>query len=192
MKKVLLIDVDEVITFSDILDAINEFMNTDYSIDDFNTYFIDREVIPQDKILEYNKYLVSRGFYKNPKVLPNAVEVIKDLNEIYDVYICSSCINLIDVNSSGAIFKDKFDFLVNLLPFINPKHFIFTSSKNLIKADIIIDDLIDNLKNDIELKILFPSYHNKEISNEELDKFGIIRAGYDWQNGWEEIKKILL
>ena len=192
MKKVLLIDVDEVITFSDILDAINEFMNTDYSIDDFNTYFIDREVIPQDKILEYNNYLVSRGFYKKPKVLPNAVEVIKDLNEIYDVYICSSCINLIDVNSSGAIFKDKFDFLVNLLPFINPKHFIFTSSKHLIKADIIIDDLIDNLKNDIELKILFPSYHNKETSNEELDKFGIIRAGYDWQNGWEEIKKILL
>lgn len=192
MKKVLLIDVDEVITFSDILDAINEFMNTDYSIDNFNTYFIDREVIPQDKILEYNKYLVSRGFYKKPKVLPNAVEVIKDLNEIYDVYICSSCINLIDVNSSGAIFKDKFDFLVKLLPFINPKHFIFTSSKHLIKADIIIDDLIDNLKNDIELKILFPSYHNKETSNEELDKFGIIRAGYDWQNGWEEIKKILL
>ena len=192
MKKVLLIDVDEVITFSDILDAINEFMNTDYSIDDFNTYFIDREVIPQDKILEYNKYLVSRGFYKKPKVLPNAVEVIKELNEIYDVYICSSCINLIDVNSSGDIFKDKFDFLVKLLPFINPKHFIFTSSKHLIKADIIIDDLIDNLKNDIELKILFPSYHNKETSNEELDKFGIIRAGYDWQNGWEEIKKILL
>lgn len=192
MKKVLLIDVDEVITFSDILDAINEFMNTDYSIDDFNTYFIDREVIPQDKILEYNNYLVSRGFYKKTKVLPNAVEVIKDLNEIYDVYICSSCINLIDVNSSGDIFKDKFDFLVNLLPFINPKHFIFTSSKHLIKADIIIDDLIDNLKNDIELKILFPSYHNKEISNEELDKLGIIRAGYDWRTGWEEIKKILL
>ena len=44
----------------------------------------------------------------------------------------------------------------------------------------------------VELKILFPSYHNKETSNEELDKFGIIRAGYDWQNGWEEIKKILL
>ena len=192
MKKVLLIDVDEVITFSDILDAINEFMNTDYSIDDFNTYFIDREVIPQDKILEYNNYLVSRGFYKKPKVLPNAVEVIKDLNEIYDVYICSSCINLIDVNSSGAIYKDKFDFLVKLLPFINPKHFIFTSSKHLIKADIIIDDLIDNLKNDIELKILFPSYHNKEYTADELKSFGIIRAGYDWQNGWEEIKKIFL
>ena len=192
MKKVLLIDVDEVITFSDILDAINEFMNTDYSIDDFNTYFIDREVIPQDKILEYNKYLVSRGFYKKPKVLPNAVEVIKELNEIYDVYICSSCINLIDVNSSGDIFKDKFDFLVNLLPFINPKHFIFTSSKHLIKADIIIDDLIDNLKNDIELKILFPSYHNKEYTADELKSFGIVRAGYDWRTGWEEIKKILL
>ena len=192
MKKVLLIDVDEVITFSDILDAINEFMHTDYSIDDFNTYFIDRDVIPQDKILEYNKYLVSRGFYKKPKVLPNAVEVIKDLNEIYDVYICSSCINLIDVNSSGAIFKDKFDFLVKLLPFINPKHFIFTSSKHLIKADIIIDDLIDNLKNDIELKILFPSYHNKEYTTDELKCFGIVRAGYDWRTGWEEIKKILL
>lgn len=192
MKKVLLLDVDEVITFSGILDAVNEYMNTDYKIDDFTNYYIDEVAIPKDKFLDYNNFLMNRDFYKTPHILPNAIEVIKELNEVYDVYICSSCINPLDVDNSGFIFKDKFNFLVNLLPFINPKHFIFTSSKHLIKADIQIDDLVDNLKNDTELRILFPSYHNKEYTNEELEKLGIVRAGSDWRTGWEEVRKILL
>lgn len=192
MEKILLLDVDEVITFSGILDAVNEYMNTNYSIDDFTNYYIDEVAIPKDKFLDYNKFLMNRDFYKTPHILPNAIETIKKLNEKYDIYICSSCINPLDINNSGFIFKDKFNFLLKTLPFIDPKHFVFTSSKHLIKADIQIDDLVDNLKNDTRLRILFPSYHNKNITEEELNNLGIVRAGTDWRNGWEEIEKILL
>ena len=87
---------------------------------------------------------------------------------------------------------DKYNFLIKNFSFLNPEHFIFTNTKNLFKADIQIDDRLSNFDNEIETKILFPSYHNKNISDNELKQNGVIRAGYDWKNGWNEIEKILL
>ena len=66
------------------------------------------------------------------------------------------------------------------------------NTKNLFKADIQIDDRLSNFDNEIETKILFPSYRNKNISDNELKQNGVIRAGYDWKNGRNEIEKILL
>lgn len=104
----------------------------------------------------------------------------------------SACINPFDINGSGRLFKDKYDFLRETLPFIKPEHFIFTSAKHLFRADIQIDDRLSNLDNNIETRILFPSYHNKSISDEQLKEKGILRAGFNWQNGWEEVENILL
>ena len=39
-KKVLLLDVDEVIVFSGFLPLINEFLHTNYKIDDFTNLLI--------------------------------------------------------------------------------------------------------------------------------------------------------
>ena len=89
---------------------------------------------------------------------------------------------------SGKIFTDKYNFLLKYLPFLNPEHFIFTSVKNKFKADIQIDDRVDKFSDDVDLKILFPSYHNKDV----IVPDDIIRAGNDYHKGWKEIEKILL
>ena len=54
--------------------------------------------------------------------------------------------------------------------------------------------LLENFNSDeeVEVKILFPSYHNKDITAEELKEKGVIRAGYEWRTGWKEVKKLLL
>lgn len=191
MKK-LLLDVDEVIVFSGYLPYINTFLKTNYTIDDFDEYYLNEAKIPKEKQHEFQEFIKDKNLYEKPDILPKAIETIKKLNKVYDIYICSSCINTGDIEASGRIFKHKYDFLRKYLPFINPQKYIFTSSKELIKADIQIDDLVRNMGNDIPLKILFPSYHNKNISDEELKKMGIIRAGYNWRKGWDEIAKILL
>ena len=87
---------------------------------------------------------------------------------------------------------DKYDFLIKTLPFLKPENFIFTNTKNIIKADIQIDDRVSNLVNDIPIKILFPSYHNKEIADEYLSSKNIIRAGKDWRTGWQNVLDILI
>lgn len=192
-KKRLLLDVDEVIVFSGFVEAINDFLGTNYTIDDFTDYYIDIKVVPEEKLSEFYEFISKRNLYKYSSLLPGAIESIKKLNEIYDIYILSSCVNETDIKGSGRIFMDKYDFLLEHLPFINPKRFIFTGSKSLIQGDIKIDDLVDNFyEGDSELKILFPSYHNKDVSDEELKEKGIIRLGRDWRTGWSEILEYLL
>lgn len=191
-KKDLLLDVDEVICFSGYLEAVNDFLNTNYNIDDFDCYYIDEKVIPKERFKEFNEYVSKRNLYDYTSFLPRAIETIKKLNEKYEIYICSACLNTFDLDNSGIQFKNKYDFLRKNLPFINPQKFILTSSKNMVKADIQIDDYLPNFDNDTKLKILFPSYHNKNIDDEILKEKNIIRAGYDWKTGWKEISKILL
>lgn len=192
MKKKILLDVDEVICFAGFLEAINEFMGTNYEIDDFTEFYIDEVAVPKERMNEFNNFISDRNIYNEAQILPNAKEVIKELNEVYDIYICSSCLHQFDIKKSGYFYKYKFDFLVNNFPFLNPKNFIFTDVKHIFKADIQIDDNIKKLDPEIETKILFPSYHNKDITDEELKEKDIIRAGYDWRDGWNEIRNILL
>ena len=56
----------------------------------------------------------------------------------------------------------------------------------VLNVDIKIDDRIDNL-NGAKTKILFTAYHNKNFSDETLEKEGIKRA-----NSWYDIEKLLL
>ncbi len=191
-KKNLLLDIDEVFCFPGFLDAINEFLESNYVLDDFSDYYIDEAVIPQERFNEFNKFLDSRNLYENAQILPYAKEVLKELDFIYNIYPCSSCINPFNIIGSGRLFADKYNFLISTIPFIEPEHFIFTNAKYLFKADIQIDDRLSNLNENIETCILFPSYHNKTISNDELIKRGILRAGYDWRTGWLEVANILL
>ena len=191
-KKKLLLDVDEVICSSGFLKAFNDFLGTDYGIDDFTEYYIDRKAIPKDRIEEFKDFVNNRNLYEDTYILPNATEVIKKLNEVYDIYICSACVNGLNVEGSGKIFMDKYNFLIKHFPFLNPEHFIFTNTKNLFKADIQIDDRLSNLDDAIEMKILFPSYHNRDINDAELKENGVLRAGYDWRDGWKEVENLLI
>lgn len=191
-KKEILLDVDQVICFPQFLDYINEFLGTHYVIDDFDVYFIDEAVIPKERFSEYLHFVYDKNLYQNPYILPGAIETIRRLNEFYRIYILSSCINPFDLKNSGKLFQDKYEFLIRILPFLNPKDFIFTSAKHIFQADIMIDDCLSNLEGNIQEKILFPSYHNKNIPEEDLMKKNIIRAGYEWREGWKQIENLLL
>ena len=193
MKKDILIDVDECIVFSGFVEAVNDFMGTNYVIDDFTEYYIDDAAIPKDKMDEFNEFLNKRNLYEYAEILPDAIESIKKLNEKYNIYFLTSCVNEANLDGCGRVFMDKYDFLRKIFPFVNPKQFIFTGSKGLFKAYAKIDNLLSNFNNDeeVELKILFPSYHNKDITENELNEKGVVRAGYEWRTGWKEVMKIL-
>lgn len=191
-KRSLLLDVEEVIFFGGFLQAVNDFLHTSFVIDDFKDYYIDSVAIPADRFNEFNQFVRERNMFANPQMLPYAIEVTKLLCEYYEVYLCTDSINPFDVEGSARNFVDKFKALQNILPFIDAKHYIFTSDKSLFKAYAQIDDRLDKMDNDVEVKILFPSYHNKEVTDDELNNMGARRAGYDWREGWKEVGKILI
>ncbi len=191
-KLKMLLDVDEVICFMGMLEAVNEFLGTSYEIDDFTDYYIDGAVIKEENMPRFNEFLKTRNLYEPPKLLPHAIEVLERLSKVVDIYICTSCVNPFDVENSGKLFLDKYNFLIKYLPFLDPKKFIFTGAKQVFKMDIQVDDRLSNLDEQIEYKILFPSYHNKNITQEELDEKNAMRAGVDWRNGWTVLEDMVM
>ena len=191
-KPNLLLDVDEVICFEGFLDAVNDFLGTTYQIDDFTDYFIDEVTIPKEQFQEFQEFIRKRNLYETAKLLPGAQETIAALRAKYEIFFLSSCVNPFDLEGSGKLFQDKYNYLRSTLPDIHPGNYIFTSAKHLIHADVQIDDLLKNLNDNNTVQILFPSYHNRDVTEEELAKRNVIRAGTDWRHGWEEVGKILL
>lgn len=188
MKKIL-IDVDEVICDSGFLNMLNEYLQTNYTLNDFTSYYIEEDVMDtEEEIAAFYDYIKDKNPYVNAKIHDGAKEAIKKINENFDVYICSSCAIDIPVlkEHSGLFFKNKYDFLIENFPYLNINKFIFTGAKNIFKADIQIDDKLSHLENDVPLKLLYTSYHNKMFSDQELKEKNVIRV-----NGWNDILKIL-
>ncbi len=188
MKKKILIDVDEVICDSGFLNMLNEYLNTNYTIDFFKTYYIEEDVMSdENQKLDFYQFISKKNPYEYATIYKGAKETIEKLNEVYDVYICSSCAMNCLKKESGLYFKNKYEFIVENFPYIDINKIILTGSKNIFSADIQIDDKFSHLQSDIPLKLLFTSYHNKNLSKEELQEKNVRRV-----NNWDEIAKILL
>ena len=186
MKK-LLIDVDEVICDPGFLYLVNKFLGTSYKISDFTEYYIDDIIGSEERRQEFYRWRLQYNQYDYATIFEDAYDVLTTLNEKYEIYIFSACVDPFMKENSGIFFKQKFDFLVREFPFLNPDKFIFSNSKNLITADIQIDDRLSNLQSDIPVKLLFDSYHNKNHTTEELAIRSVTRV-----SSWKDIEQILL
>jgi len=183
--KTIMIDLDDTIVSGGYLDIVNEYLNKNYKEENITEYRFET-LLPNGITDDYIDYYYNRDVYSYTKVFDKAKEVLEKLNNKYDICICSAYVFPEGLEKSYIHLSNKYKYLFKELPFIKPDNFIFTSRKDLINADIKIDDRIDNLKGDC-IKLLYTARHNKNISNEELEKLGIKRV-----NNWSEIEKILL
>ncbi len=182
MKKKIVIDMDDTITSETLTEIINEYLGTNYKDDDFKNFY--KQDIIKDKE-DFFKFFLTKNEYEYGHINENAIPVIKELNEKYEVFIGTSFIFKEIVSDSGIFVKYKYDFLMKNFPFLNPFNFVFVCNKSILKCDIFIDDKIENLTTG-DIKILYTAYHNKNISDEELKKAGIIRA-----KDWLDVKRII-
>ena len=75
------------------------------------------------------------------------------------------------------------EVLFRYFPFIEWKDVIIASRKQMIRADILIDDGIHNHIDGDYLRLLYTAPHNREY---DAEANGMIRV-----NGWEEIYRII-
>ena len=182
----LIIDMDDVITEKGFIRMINEFLGTNYTQEDAGSYYIN-DLIPKEKMNDWIEFFKNKNVYDYMELNKDVQEVLKKLNDIYEIYIVTAYIFRDDPSISGNQLKNKFDYLQKNLPFINPERFVFLSDKSLITADIRIDDSMEKLNGPAQTKLLFTAYHNENINDEELKKNNIQRV-----NNWKEIEQILL
>ena len=179
-----MIDMDNVITDGIFLDLINEFLGTNYKYLDCNKYYL-QELI-KDRKEEFWEYVKDRNFYEDAILFEGCYEVLEKLNKKYDIYIVTAYLWNDCIDISGNNLCNKYYYLREMLPFIDPKKYIFTTNKNLMNFDIRLDDKVENIING-DIKLLMNAWHNRNISDDELKEKNIIRV-----NNWYDIEKILI
>ena len=182
----LIVDMDDVITEKGFIRMINEFLGTNYIQEDAGSYYIN-DLIPKDRMNEWVEFYSKKNVYDYANIVEGAKETLEKLNEKYDLYIATAFVFRDAPEVSGKTLQDKYDFLCENFPFIDPHKFIFISNKELLDADIRIDDSPKKLMGKARLKLLFTAYHNVNMTDEELKENNFIRV-----NSWKEVEKILL
>ena len=182
-KKSIMVDMDDVITTGGFLYLINKYLNTNYTEEDFQDFYM-QDIISDKEA--FFKWFKNYNMYDYSTFISDVKEVLEDLSKKYEIFIGTSYIIKDIIKDTGFLLEQKYNFLVENFPFINPYNIVFLGNKSVINCDIKIDDRIENLDG-AKTKLLFTAWHNKNISQDELDKKGITRV-----NNWKEIKDILL
>lgn len=122
------------------------------------------------------KWVTTPGFFRHLPVMPGSREVLFKLNEHYRVIVVSMATEF-----PGSL-TDKQLWLNDNFPFIGWQNTVLCGDKNLIEADIMIDDHFKNLDHFRGQTILFTQPHNMLVKNTRHERV----------NTWKEIEKLLL
>lgn len=171
MKKRLLIDMDGVM--ADVYKQFITFEEKESGIAINPASLAGKEEYEAFK--NGRRHVNTKGFFINTPVMKDAVEVVKLLNEKYEVFIVSAAMEF-----PGSL-PEKYDWLKKHFAFITWQQIVFCGSKTVIQGDIMIDDHYKNLDNFTGQSILFTQPHND----------GHPDKGHTRVQNWIEIKKIL-
>ena len=166
MDDILLVDMDDVITVDGFLNILNKYLGTSYTYDDFDSFYM-QDIVPNKE--DFFKWFINENMYDYCRLNDDCYEVLKELNDNFNLFIATSYIFKEIPKDSGHILVQKFEYLKNNLPFIKPEQYVFISDKSILKAYARVDDRISNLC-DGEVKILFSAYHNLSISDDEFNR----------------------
>ena len=176
--------MDEVIVVGKFSNYLIEFLGK-VDFDKLHSQY--RQDLIKGKEEEFKTIYKYKNLYKNNNGdYIECIEVIKELNEKYDVYIATTYIWKEDVIDAATNLKNKFEYLHYWLPFIDTNNFIFMTDKTKINYDIGIDDRVSNLEN-CDKKLLFTEFRNKKLTDNELKAKGIVRV-----NNWLDVKEELI
>lgn len=123
-----------------------------------------------------NSYVRSPRFFLDAPVVEDGQKILSELNDNYRIFIVSAATEF-----PGSL-TQKQSWLNEHFPFITWQQMVFCGSKEIIKADIMIDDHFKNLDFFSGDTLLFTQPHNK-----------VSGAGRHRRvDTWKEIKQILL
>ena len=125
--------------------------------------------------------------YKDIPVKPGVLEILPKLNKKYDLLLCTDILIPNYEWEADKEFVSKFNMLKEKFSFLNPKQFMFMRRKELLHADIMIDDKPTNFGPHVKQKLMLTAYHNKKLDNDTLKKQGITRV-----DTWQVIASLLL
>jgi 5'-nucleotidase len=174
MKPRLVLDQDDVLaaTHKHLADIVFNEFGTGLPRDAFDKAPFQKILSPDDQKRLYKK-IHAVGFFSNIPVMPHAIEIVTELSQKYDIFVATAAMEF--PNS----FREKYDWLMEHFGFLTWKSLVFCGTKNIINADILIDDMAYNLEAFEGRGLLFDAVHNRQVE------------GHERVMNWEEIGKLL-
>lgn len=171
----IIIDMDEVIAdpMGDMVRWYEQQYGQQVNVDEMKEGSWVRGFPEQHRSLILER-LYSEGFFRNLTVMADAQDVLKEMNQRYEIFIVSAAVEF--PNS----LKDKHDWLLEYFPFFTWKQLVLCGDKRMIHGDYMIDDHVRNLVHFPGKKYLYAAFHNREIQ------------GYDRIHNWKEAAEIFL
>lgn len=151
-------------------------------------YYYEKTIFKDDDdaIEKFHQYFLQHDMYDYGVIEEGALDLLKTLSKTHDVCIFTTPILDGKPYESGILFKNKYEFLCTTFPFISPNNFILGRNKSIISSKYMVDDRVDNLTGNIEIKMLYTARHNESISDRELYEKGIFRV-----SNMEDIRKVV-
>ena len=167
--------MDEVIAdaLSRHLDLYNRHYAAAFTLEHMQGKYL-HEIVPAEHQEQVHRWVRDVGFFRDLPVMPDCVDVIRELQEHYDIFITTAAMQF--PNS----FTEKYDWLAQHLPFIPWTHIVFCGDKSVIAADYLIDDHARNFTGFRGEGILFTAPHNVHVT------------GYRRVANWREVRALFL
>ena len=175
MRKSIAIDMDQVIAnmYKKLAVSYNELFGANMTEEEFLN-------APQDSLSKEQFMLLldkanDPDYYRDMELMdPDAVEVIRELNEHFDIYIATAAMEV------PGSFNAKYDWLREHFPFLDTQKFVFCGTKAVIHTDYLIDDSEKQLKVFSGQGILYGMPYNKHVE------------GYPRVQNWKEVREFFL
>jgi 5'(3')-deoxyribonucleotidase len=173
MRKSIAIDMDQVLAnmYKKMTAIYNELFNENFTEEQFIN--APRSAMTKEQGIELFKALNEPNFFRDLEVLDrDAIEVVRELNERFDVYIATAAMEV------PGSFNAKYDWLQQHFPFLDSHKFVFCGTKAVIHTDYLIDDSPNQLEAFKGTGILYSMPYNANVE------------GYTRANNWAEIRTI--
>jgi len=174
-RKRIAIDMDEVTAdaLGRHLDLYNTRFQTTVNANDLQGRHL-HEIVPVEHRPHVEEMVRQVGFFKDLRVMRDSQEVIRDLQQRYDIFVTTAAMQF--PNS----FIEKYDWLAEHFPFIPWTHIVFCGDKSVIATDYLIDDHAHNFEQFRGEGILYNAPHNIHVT------------GYRRAANWAEVRQMFL
>ena len=174
----ILVDMDDTIEqlLRAWIHAVNKTYGTDVRHEDIRSWNF-TDAFPSLTEEQIYDVVLNDDFWKTVEPIPDADRVLQQwIDAGHEVYIVTA------TPLQGLVGKME-HCLFRYFPFIDWNHVIITARKQLLKADVLIDDGVHNHEGGDYKKVLVTAGHNRAY---DAEANGMIRA-----DNWQEIERIV-
>lgn len=170
MKPSIAIDMDD--TVADTLSRHIEWYDREFGVSISRKELAGKkiyDVVPVGHLDRVRSFPHHPDFFRDLNVIDDAVEVIEQLSNSYNIYFASAAMEY------PASFSAKYDWLRTTFPFIEDMNFIFCGTKAFLNCDYLVDDSPRHLDAFSGRGFLFDAAHN------------IHEVGYERVKSWHDL-----